>query len=46
MLEAVGSWYCVDHLEEGIIDVVLFVANVRGWDPEKSADAIDEWLAQ
>lgn len=44
VLEALGQWYCTDHLEDAILDVVLYVANVRGWDLESTATAITDWL--
>jgi len=46
VLEAVGQWYCNDHLEEGILDVVLFVARVRGWHLESTEEVISAWLEQ
>jgi hypothetical protein len=45
VLEALGTWYCTEHVEEAVIDVVIHVANIRGWDPEDSANAVADWLA-
>jgi hypothetical protein len=46
VMEAVGNWYCVDHLEDGVVDVVRYVANVRGWNVDETERQITEWLEQ
>ena len=29
VLEACGAWYCMDHLEDGFIEVAMLIARVR-----------------
>ena len=31
VLEACGNWYCIDHVEEGFIEVGRYLARLRGW---------------
>jgi hypothetical protein len=42
--EVLGSWYCVDHVEDGFMDLALFLARLRGWDEGEVSDAIGAWL--
>lgn len=44
VLEALGHWYCVDHIEDGFLDVADFVAQVRGWDRNEVGEQLGTWL--
>jgi hypothetical protein len=46
VLEALGHWYCVDHLEDGFLDVARFLAQVRGWDSIEVTEHLEAWLEQ
>jgi hypothetical protein len=46
VMEAAGNWYCINHLEDGFLDVADYLARVRGWDREETADHLRSWLAQ
>lgn len=39
-----NNWYCTDHVENGFIDVAMFLARLRGWDDGDTADALWDWL--
>lgn len=34
VLEAAGAWYCMDHLNDGFIEVAMLIARLR---------RLDEW---
>lgn len=42
--EVLGAWYCVDHVEDGFLELALFLARLRGWDEGEVSDAIGTWL--
>lgn len=44
VLEALGHWYCIDHVEDGFMDVADFLAQTRGWDREVVSEQLGEWL--
>lgn len=44
VLEAVGAWFCIDHLEAGLVEVAMFVARQRGWEVDGVCAQLWEWL--
>ena len=42
--EVLSNWYCVDHIEQGFVDLGMFLARARGWDDGETADALWDWL--
>ena len=46
VLEALGAWYCMEHLEDGFIEIAMFIARLRGvneWDIEALAQG---WIEE
>lgn len=41
--EVLGYWYCVDHVEDGFIELGAFLARARGWDEEQVRMGLLEW---
>jgi|SRR5580765_2995448 len=39
-----NQWYCVDHLEASVTDLIRFVATTRGWDPDEAEQAVMDWM--
>jgi hypothetical protein len=46
VLEALGHWYCVEHLEEGFIDVANYIAQIRSWNATEVTEQLWAWLEQ
>ena len=46
VMEALGSWYCTIHLEQGFLDVAHYIAIQRGWDPQETESQLSQWLEQ
>jgi hypothetical protein len=46
VLEALGNWYCNDHLEQGLIDVAAFISRARHWDTDGTVNQLRDWLEQ
>jgi hypothetical protein len=44
VLEALGTWYCVEHADTGLIDVAVMVARLKGWDINETERAIAGWV--
>jgi hypothetical protein len=42
--EVLGSWYCIEHIEDGFIELGRFLSRARGWDPDETEGALLEWL--
>lgn len=40
------KWYCKDHLDECILDLVYKVSLQRGWDEKLAVKQIEAWLKQ
>jgi len=44
VMEALGGWYCDEHLEDGLLDVAAYLSNARGWPVDDTVDQLTEWL--
>lgn len=43
VMQAATGWYCVNHLEDGLIAVVKYVAMARDWTPYDTENLI-AWI--
>ena len=44
VMEAMGNWYCIQHLESGFLAVANYLARMRGWDESETEDQLVLWL--
>jgi hypothetical protein len=43
-LDVGGNWYCFEHLEEGVLAAVLYLATAREWDFDSTQRVMRDWL--
>lgn len=39
-----GHWYCVEHIDDGFLEVGKFLARARGWPEDEVEEELIGWL--